>query len=304
MITDVKPEMLWERTDAAAELRSRFGFVAADEATAWVARVLAEDYGLSVVGVQRMVISAHSLMVWVTTATRDRLMIKICRLVAAHESLRTRAALVTWLAGRGLPVAPPLVARAGEHQLLRDGLSLGVQPVLPGTLLDTSDLRQVRVAGEMLATLHLALATWPGSDRLAEVRPVAGGGSGGPVAPEDLRNLLEHRGRELPALARQPVHADFRGANVLSLDGRISGVLDFEEARLDTAVVDLAHAVCLLGTWYHDWKPMSSEAQAAFIDSYSGCRPLTDAEQLCLPVVVARTLCGLGWWDEARRWLA
>lgn len=304
MITDVRPEMLWERTNASAALRSRFGFPTADGAAAWVVGVLAEDYGVRVGSVQRIVISAHNLMVWVTTPTADRLMIKICRLAAAHDSLRTRAALVTWLAGRGLPVALPLMTGSGEHQLLRDGLSLGVQPVLDGTLLEATDLRQVRAAGEMLASLHLHLAVWPEADRLNDVRPVAGNGPGGPAAPEDLRDRLEQRGRDLPALDRQPVHADFRGANVLSLDGQISGVLDFEEARLDPTVVDLANAICLLGTWYHGWEPMSPTSQVAFVDSYSDRRPLTDAERTCLPVVVARSMLALGWEDEARRWLA
>ncbi len=304
MITDVRPEMLWERTDATAALRSRFGFATADDAATWVVRVLAEDYGLRVTGVQRSVISAHSLMVWVTTPTADQLMIKICRLADAHESLRTRADLVSWLAGRGLPVASPLATGSGAHQLLRDGLSLGVQPVLTGTLLDVTDRGQVRAAGEVLASLHLQLAVWPEADRLADVRPVAGGGPAARPVPGDLRHRLEQRGRELPELERQPVHADFRGANVLSRGGRITGVLDFEEARRDSAVVDLAHAICLLGTWYHDWQPMSQEAQAAFVGSYVDRRPLTDAEQVCLPVVVARTMHALGWDDEARRWLA
>ncbi len=305
MITDVKPEMLWERTDAAAELRTRFGFAGADDAAAWVVRVLAEDYGLGVAGVQRMVISAHSLMVWVTTPHGDRLMVKVCRLAEAHDSLAARAALVSWLSGRGLPVAAPLSTRTGGHQLLQDGRSIGVQPVLPGQLLDAADLGQVRAAGEMLATFHTLLAEWPEAASFGNVRPVAGGGPGAhPNAPADLLSELEQRLRGLPELPHQPVHGDYRGANVLTRGDEITGILDFEEARLDSAAVDVAHAVCLLGTWYHDWSPMSPEAQAAFLDSYTARRPLTDAEQTCLPVIIARYMFALGWWDDARRWLA
>ena len=69
-------------------------------------------------------------------------------------------------------------------------------------------------------------------------------------------------------------------------------------------MVDLAHATCLLGTWYHDWEPMTPEAQAVFLEGYTDRRPLTDAEQTCLPVVVGRYMLGMGWVDEARRWLA
>jgi homoserine kinase type II len=306
MITDVPPEMLWERTDATVELPRRFGFGSADEAATWVTGLLAEDYALRVTSLERLVISAYNLMVWVTTREAGRLMIKVCRLTAAHDALSARGALVGWLADCGLPVAAPMSSLSGDHQLLRDGRSLGVQPVLPGELLDADDLGQVRAAGAMLASLHLHLADWPEAGLLEHVRPVAGGGGSGghPAAPPELRSRLEERMRDLPELPHQPVHADYRGANVLTCGRAITGVVDFEEARLDAAAVDVAHAVCLLGTWYHDWRPMSERAQAEFLDSYTGRRPLTEAEQTCLPPLIAHGMLGLGWWDDARRWLA
>ena len=304
MINEVRTEMLWERTDAGVELRNRFGFNAPADAVAWAARVLAEDYAVAVGSVDRMVISAHNLMLWVTVRDAGRLMIKVCRLAEAHASLAARAALVSWLSGRGLPVAAPLPTRTGDHQLLRDGRSIGVQPVLPGELLDADDLGQVRAAGEMLATLHTLMAEWPEAALFGNVRPVAGGGPGEqPNAPADLRSELERRLRGLPELPQQPVHGDYRGANLLTRGPEISGLLDFEEARLDSAAVDVAHAVCLLGTWYHDWSPMSPEAQTVFLDTYTARRPLSAAEHTCLPVIIARSMFALGWWDDARRWL-
>ena len=303
MIT-ARPEMLWERTDADVELGRRFGFPSADAAADWAVRVLAEDYELGLESLDRMVISAHNVMFWVTARDAGRLLIKVCRLAAAHDSLAARAALVRWLSGRGLPVAPPLPTVAGDHQLLRDGRSLGIQPVLSGELLDGGDLEQVRAAGEMRASRPEHGADGPDAARLEPARPVAGGGPGVPGAPAELRSRLEQRARDLPELPRQPVHADYRGANILTHGVTITGLLDFEEARLDTAVADLARAVCLLGTWYHDWKPLSPEAQAAFLDGYTARRPLTGAEQACLPVIIGRSMLGLGWWDEARRWLA
>lgn len=305
MVNTVRPEMLWEQTDAVVELRTRFGFDAPDDAAAWTSRVLTEDYALRVQSFDRMVISAHNLMLWVTVRDAGRLLVKVCRLAEAHDSLAARAALVSWLSGRGLPVAAPRSTRTGDHQLLREGRSIGVQPVLPGELLDAGDLGQVRAAGEMLATLHTLMAEWPEAALFGNVRPVAGGGPGEhPSAPADLQSELEQRLHGLPELPQQPVHGDYRGANLLARGHELSGILDFEEARLDSAAVDVAHAVCLLGTWYHDWSPMSPEAQAAFLDSYTARRPLTVAEQTCLPVVIARYMFALGWWDDARRWLA
>lgn len=305
------PEMLWECTDAVVQLRRRFGFGSAAAATAWAGELLTEDYGLTLVSLDRLVISSHNLMVWASVEGVGRLMIKVCRLSEAHGWLSARGSLVRWLAERDLPVAQPLQSRGGDHQLLRDGRSVGVQPILPGHLLDAADLDQVRAAGSMLAVLHLQLAAWPDADLLEHVRPVAGSDKlwASPQGPNDhppaeLQRRLEQRIVDLPELPRQPVHADFRGANVLCRSGQITGVIDFEEARIDAAVVDLAHAVCLLGTWYRNWRPITPQAQMAFLDSYTNHRPLTEAEQTWLPPLIAWRMLGQGWWDDAERWLS
>lgn len=311
MTATVMPEMLWESTNPEAELERRFGFASADAAAAWSVRLLADDYGLRVVSLDRMVISAHNLMLWVTTETTGRLMIKVCRLAEAHDWLSARGALVRWLADRDLPVAEPLRTHGDDHQLLRDGRSVGVQPVLPGELLDATDLDQVRAAGSTLGALHAALAAWPDAKLLEHVQPVAGGSKlwvypngHAETVPSELRDRLEQRIIDLPELPRQPVHSDYRGANVLFRDGKITGVVDFEEARIDAAVVDLAHAMCLLGTWYRNWQPITPEAQTLFLDSYTDHRPLTEAEQTWLPPLVAWGMLRHGWWDDARCWLS
>ena len=311
MINTATPEMLWESSDADIELQRRFGFVSVAQAAGWVKRLLAEDYDPELVSLDRLVISAQNLMLWVTVDPGDRLMIKVCRMARAHDWLTARGALVGWLAEQELPVARPLPNRDGDHQLLRDGWSIGVQPVLRGELLDAADLDQVRAAGEALGELHGRLATWPDADLLTDVQPVAGGRTlwvypDGHLerVPTELQQRLERRIADLPELPRQPIHADFRAANVLYRDGRISGILDFEEARIDAAVVDLAHAVCLLGTWYRNWQPITPEAQRLFLDSYADRRPLTDAEATWLPPLVAWGMLGQGWWEAAASWLA
>ncbi|NEE01518.1 phosphotransferase enzyme family protein [Phytoactinopolyspora halotolerans] len=276
-----------------------------------MANLLDGDYGTEVRTVDRVVISAQNLMVWVTT-TDERLMVKVCRLAEAHEWLATRAAMVGWLADRGQPVARPLVSVSGERQLLRDDRSAGVQPIVPGSLLDATDHDQVRAAGRALAALHEELAAWPDASSLESIGPVAGERGKlwalperrAETVPRELLDRLDRRIVELPeSPGRQPVHTDFRGANLLWQGTGISGVLDFEEARIDPAVVDLANTVCLLGTWYSNWQPISLEAQRLLIDSYTDRRPLTGAEQAWLPPLIAWGMIGLGWSQEAERWL-
>lgn len=307
MITAPAPEMLWESADAVAELPRRFGFTAPGRAVAWAVELLADRYGCTVRSVDRLVISAQNLILWVGTIERGPLLIKVCRLAAAHDWLAARADLVDWLAERDLPVARPVPAATGERQLLRAGHSIGVQPVLPGNLLDAEDPAQVRAAGAALARLHLALAAWPEPERLdhagrapSRFTPWAVPDS----APADLRELLAARTAELPELSElpvQPVHTDFRGANLLCRSGVITGILDFEEVQLHPAVFDLAHAVCLLGTWYRDWRPIGPTAQQTLIDSYTELRPLGGPERAWLDPLIGWGMLGLGWTDEARR---
>lgn len=315
MTTDLLPEMLWESVDPVVELERRFGFVSSAAVVSWANALVGDAYGLRPLSVDRLVISAQNLMVWVTTADAGRLMIKACRVLEAHDWLAVRGGLVRWLAERGLPVAPPLTDGTGDHQLLHGRLSVGLQPVCPGELLNASDLDQVAAAGETLATLHETLATWPAAATL-EHRPAMY-----PERPSatrewllhaldqrqisaELDGLLRSRISDLPELPRQPVHHDFRGANLLwdASTRRISAVVDFEEARLDAAIADLAHAVCLLGTWFHDWRPITPAAQDLLVERYAKVRALSDLERAWLPPLVAGQMLGHGWLDDARRW--
>ncbi len=136
MIAVPVPEMLWESHDADAELARRFSFDSTAAAVDWAAALLADDYGLTLITVDRVVISGHNLMIWAGIDDGRRVMIKICRLTIAHDWLDSRAAMVRWLGDRGHPVASPVLSRSGDHQLLRDERSVGIQPVLTGALLD------------------------------------------------------------------------------------------------------------------------------------------------------------------------
>jgi len=84
----------------------------------------------------------------------------------------------------------------------------------------------------------------------------------------------------------QLVHGDFRSANVLCAEEGIAAVIDFEEARFDHRIVELARSAVLLGTRFHDWGPVSSEVRSQFLDGYQSVRPLTADEAAWFPVLV------------------
>jgi homoserine kinase type II len=96
------------------------------------------------------------------------------------------------------------------------------------------------------------------------------------AARDTLRGLVA--GAPPDRLARQLLHFDVRSGNVLCDRGEIAAILDFEEARHDHPLLELARAAILLGTRYHDWGPVPAAVHAEFVTGYESERPLTPAE--------------------------
>jgi homoserine kinase type II len=292
--------MLWETVDANRALAQRFRFASTQAATNWLATVLSQSYGVQVVSVDRLLISSTNLLAWLTT-THGPLIAKCCGSVGAHGHLLALGEFVVWLARQGLPVSAPLAAQPGEVQVARDHLSLGVQRLMPGNLLEPGHLEQAYSAGMTLAQLHEAFAAYPRIHELAQ-RPIV------PTLKTTLHEwvaqkraaisepalaagvqLLEQRLDELGdgALNTQAVHNDFRAANILWNDGKICAVLDFEDLRWGYRANDLAWAAVHLGTRYRNWGPVSTAVHEAFLAGYQAIQPLTGVEEAWLPLLMA-----------------
>jgi homoserine kinase type II len=175
--------------------------------------------------------------------------------------------------------------------------SLAVQRVVPGEPLDVTDLDLVRDAGAVLARLHVALATSAPAHQvaatLASPQPLPhrltswldpAPGQVPEVAVEHLRRLVA----DAPAFptSTQLFHGDFRAANLLCSASGVAAVLDFEEARLDAPVAELARAAVLLGTRFHDWAPVGAEVHQALFDGYRSQRDVTADEAAWWPVLL------------------
>ena len=146
--------------DANAALARRFQFASSADAEHWLVDTIARVYGIRVESVARLVISSANLIAWLSTDTGP-LLAKCCALVNHHNRLLQLAALLHWLDQAHLPVSAPLLANTGEGQVRCAHLSLGVQRVIAGELLDPTQLTQAQAAGVTLANLHKALAVYP-----------------------------------------------------------------------------------------------------------------------------------------------
>ncbi|GGR62059.1 homoserine kinase type II (protein kinase fold) [Nocardioides luteus] len=257
--------MLWESTDPYDALEARFGFGAATAAMEWLDGVLARHWGLRVRGCGRLVISDSNCLAWVTV-DGDAMVAKWSMRQSRFERLVAVGELTSWLGERGIPVSRPVPANDGRVQVEVDGVSVGLQRVVEGELLDIEDPAQVRAAGEVLARMHAVMADYPGTIPTEE-----------PLAP-----------------GTQLVGNDFRSANILWSQGRIAAVLDLEEATYRRRAEDLGRAAVLLGTRYHDWRATPEKARNAFVRAYENVLPLNDEEAAALEEEIAKTIEAVG----------
>ncbi|TDC84658.1 aminoglycoside phosphotransferase [Micromonospora sp. KC606] len=293
-------EMLWEAHDPHHVLDGRFGFGDGQAAGRWVADTLDEHWGVRIDSCQRIVMSGGNALAWIGTPS-GRLLAKWSVAPERFSRLAEVSRLTRWLDGLGWPVSAPVPARDGRLQVEVDGVSMGLQRVIEGDLLDTADPGQVRAAGAVLAGLQNALAAYPDAHRIPALAVASQSlteritgwldACAGhlPLAARDaLRELVA--GAPADRLPRQLVHFDFRSANILCVGGELSAVIDFEEARHEHRLVELARAAIVLGTRYHSWGPVSAEVRTEFLAGYQAVRPLTPAE--------------VGWLDILLLWQA
>ena len=221
-----------------------------------------------------------------------------------QEQLPFYLRLMKHLAQRGIPVPEPHALPASASAGNPDGQLLHQVCGKPAAVVDKlrgkSELAPTPAhcagVGEMLARMHLAARDFPlnqpnlrGLPWWNETVPVVL-----PHVDESqaalLRSELAFQNHvattsAYAALPRGPVHADLFRDNVMFEEGRLTGFFDFYFAGVDSWLFDLA--VCLndwcidLATGAHD-----EERARAFLDAYTGVRPLARAERELLPAML------------------
>ena len=282
--------MLWEPVDPQEAVRSRFGFNGFDEAARWLSTSLARGWDMRVRDCSRLVISDHNALAWVES-DRGPVVVKWSHSLPHFDRLAASTELLRRLGDQGVPVAVPVPTTLGRVRVVLPGpagpLSVAVLPELDGDWLDVDDPAAVRAAGACLAAVHLALRGHTDA-RLwqpAEVETPAGrirrwlSSSDAGRAPEPSTRL-SMRVAALPPLpgGAQPVHNDFRAANILTRDGRVVGVLDFDDVAWDHPVSDLAKAGVYLGTRFTDWRPTPDPVRRHLRQGYESVQPLSSLE--------------------------
>jgi Ser/Thr protein kinase RdoA (MazF antagonist) len=198
-------------------------------------------------------------------------------LVVRVSAPRRRRADLAWAFtaavafARQLPEAiSPLSTVDGAYVVDWDGAPVSLWPYIPGEHLNRERPDARAQAARLLARLHQTARRLPTTPTRPAGQPADAVStvSLDDVADPDLDRLMD-RWRTGGALAWPGgiVHGDFYRRNLLWHDGRITGLIDWDDARLDRFVTELAWA-----TWELAKNPAGDRIQpdraAAFLATY------------------------------------
>ena len=202
--------------------------------------------------------------------------------------------LMAHLARHGIPCPAPIADLSDQYLQRLNGKPAALVTRLPGRSLEQPDASQCAALGALLGRMHLAARSYPAYLenprgpkwwRVAarEVNPFLD-------APrlQLLEAELDYQSRQrFPDLPRGPVHADLFRDNALFEGGRISGVIDFYFAGVDTFLYDVA--VCV-----NDWCLVAPDADRrldaartrSLLEACHGVRPFTALERAAWPAML------------------
>jgi homoserine kinase type II len=215
----------------------------------------------------------------------------------ADDELPYFMKLMKYLSHHGIPCPDVMVRHDGEliFDIHDDGHNKKgcIISCLPGRTLDELNPAQLRSSGRALAQLHLAGREFPDhrnnptgtewladriDDMMADVEERYGEGSA--MLLYDEMNFQQEQSFDLPAGV---IHGDLFVDNILFEGDEVTGIIDFyyahDAAYASDIAVSLNAQAVLLGK-------DDSERMQAFLEGYESLRPLSEAEQKALPVLL------------------
>lgn len=205
-----------------------------------------------------------------------------------YDDLPFFLGLMDHLASRGFPSAMPAHTNEGQALTTLNGKPAALVRRLSGQSVLFPSLAQCQAVGRVLGELHVIAASYAG--RCANSRGLAWRAATGktllPKVDASTRALIESALAEDAATAwsslpQGVVHADLFKDNVLFVDERLTGVIDFYYACDDAWIYDLAVTV---NDWCTEPDGRINPARcAALVDAYRSRREVERNERELWP---------------------
>ncbi|TJY59934.1 homoserine kinase [Sinimarinibacterium sp. CAU 1509] len=209
-----------------------------------------------------------------------------------YDDLPYFLGLMEHLAAHGLASAMPLHTRGGQTLTTLNGKPAALVRRLTGQSVLFPSLEQCEQVGRALGDLHVIGRSYPGfcaNSRGAAWRQQTGQLLASKTSDAAIRDLiideLETQARfDLAALPQGVIHADLFRDNVLFVEDRLTGVIDFYYACNDALLYDLAITA---NDWCFDADGQLNPARwRALVSAYCARRELDDAERAAWPLVL------------------
>lgn len=208
-----------------------------------------------------------------------------------YDDLPFFLGLMEHLSRRGFASAMPVPDLEGKTLSTLNGKPAALVARLPGQSVLFPTLSQCAAVGRSLGELHVLGKSYTGrceNARGAAWRKTTGELLAPRVTPEQralIEDELAAQSRlDLASLPQGVIHADLFKDNVLFVDDRLTGVIDFYYACNDALLYDLA---VTLNDWCAGTDGHLNRANAdAMLAAYRAHRAATDAERAAWPLVL------------------
>lgn len=200
--------------------------------------------------------------------------------------------LMEHVAERGLPSAMPAHTHDGQTLTTLNSKPAALVRRLTGQSVLFPTLAHCAQVGRALADLHVYTQSYDGfceNSRGAPWRAQTGAQLVQVIDDAAARALIEDELRaqqalDLPALPQGVIHADLFRDNVLFVDQRLTGVIDFYYACNDSLAYDLA---ITLNDWcFEPDGTLNSARWQAMTEAYCARRNLSEAERAHWPLIL------------------
>jgi Ser/Thr protein kinase RdoA (MazF antagonist) len=185
--------------------------------------------------------------VWMAPSERGPLVIRLSPTWRTMEELLWVHELVRLAAFHVSVAIPPLAAQDHSSLFLYGKRPTAIFPFVGGEALDREDGSLRRAAARLLAQLHQVMVSRPPEHSRPAPGPNSPDAQPFPPAPSELADaeldrLEDGLARAPGTLSRGPLHGDYYPRNILCADGRITGIIDWDEATMGFLADELGWA--------------------------------------------------------------